>query len=157
MTVRPAVVVLAIAALAACDGGRNEQPATRTPPPRAIAPGDTIELDRWNLDEVVVRLEEAGLAVRRTEEPVAHPSLRQSGTRLRVSQSELHLFIYPDAPARQSDGASLPGETIPPDTVGAPAGRVIVTNNLIAIYYPRTELQFERVSNVLLARYVEDR
>jgi hypothetical protein len=83
--------------------------------------------------------------------------LEQRGELLRVGGSELRLFLYPDASARRSDGARLPSDRLPADTAGGRDGRVIATNNLIAVYYPRTELQLERVTNVLLARYTEDR
>ncbi len=144
-------------ALVACGGDTRPGDAGGTPPPRAVAPGDTVELDRWSLDEVAVRLEESGLAVQRTGEEVEYPGLRQQGELVRVGGSELHVFVYANAADRRADGENLPAAIAPADREGARLGRVIATNNLIAIYYPRTELQFERVSNVLLARYTQDR
>ncbi len=152
-----ALALFVAAALASCGGDTGSGDAGWTPPPRAVAPGDTVELDRWNLDEVVVRLGESGLAVQRTGEEVEYPGLRQQGELVRVGGSDLHVFVYASAADRRADGADLPPAITPADGEGARRGRVIATNNLIAIYYPRTELQFERVSNVLLARYTQDR
>lgn len=152
-----ALALSLVVVLASCGGDTRSGDAGWAPPPRAVAPGDTLELDRWNLDEVVVRLEESGLAVQRTGEEVDYPGLRQQGELVRVGGSDMHVFVYANAADRRADGADLPADLTPADVEGARRGRVIATNNLIAIYYPRTELQFERVSNVLLARYTQDR
>ena len=122
----------------------------------AVAESLAAARDEWNTPEVVKRLTEAGLVVIDSAEAARHPALRVDGRRLRLSRSELQLYVYENADALREDAADL-------DTVQAtarslvPPGerpRFIIVNNLIAILLTPSERLAERVQDVLMARHL---
>jgi hypothetical protein len=101
-------------------------------------------LDRWNKGEVIKRLAEAGLVVADSGSARPFVPLTRDGDRLLVSGSELLLYVYPDAAAREL-GYAAEWRTRP---------RVILVNNLIALHFTPNDRLAERVDNVLRARHL---
>ena len=122
----------------------------------AVAESVAAAEDKWNVPEVVKRLTEAGLVVVDSGEIVRHPALRVGGRRLRVSGSELQLYVYADAEARQADGADLDTTQTASGALRPPGQRprFVVVNNLIAIQLTPSERLAERVQDVLMARHL---
>ena len=123
--------------------------ADRSPVPREPEP------KQWTLKEVARRLTDGGLVVTDS----GRTSLRQSflaveGHRLRVSGSDLQVFIYPDPRSRTADSDRLdPARAAPPDAeidwVATP--HLIASGNLIAIHLTASERLAERVRLILEA------
>jgi len=103
---------------------------------------------------VFQRLDRAGLAPRRDSVTAAEPPLSIAGTALRIGNSDLEIYIYPDAPARERDEAKLDrtkyvGYESPVTMQAQPT--LIHSVNLIAILHSRNDHQRERVADALTA------
>lgn len=103
---------------------------------------------------MVERLDRAGLAPRIDSASVSESPLTPRGTLLRVGNSELELYVYPDTPARERDQAKLDrGRYLASD---APISMrvqptLIHSANLIAILHSRNDHQRERVADAITA------
>ena len=156
-----AALIAALALGCGVDTDRSPGEGASSAPPdsaRVAAAAESIAMarDEWNTPEVVKRLTEAGLVVIDSAETARHPALHVNGRRLRVSGSELQLYVYQNADALRQDAADL-------DTVPASAGalvppgerpRFIIVNNLIAILLTSSERLAERVQDALMARHL---
>ena len=116
-----------------------------------VAESLAVARDMWNKAEVVKRLEEAGLVVTDSGEKAREPTLHVEGERLQVSGGELDIYVYPDAAARERDGAGLDTATHWPPTNERP--RYIISGNLIAVLHTPRDRLAERVELVLTARH----
>lgn len=100
------------------------------------------------------RLDRAGLAPRRDSVSVSEAPLTPRGTQLRIGNSELELYIYPDAESRELEERKL--ERSKYVDYAAPVGMqalptLIHSANLIAILHSRNDHQRERVADALTA------
>lgn len=128
----------------------SEQQVTRVP---------QEEPKQWTLREVARRLTDGGLVVTdsgRTR--VRHSFLAVEGRQLRVSGSDVQVFVYPHPAARAADGDRLdPARATPPDVaidwVATP--HLIASGNLIAIHLTDNERLAERVRLILEAWHAE--
>jgi len=125
---------------------------------RAIAAAESAAtvLDEWNKAEVVKRLSEAGLVVSDRRNEVRQSFLSVSGELLEVSESELHLFIYPSIAAREADSQKLDTVSASPPNVAVSwkqPPHLIVSGKLLAIHLTHSEHLAERVADVLTARH----
>lgn len=154
-------VVLATALLA-CGGDRapDADSAVRAPEPEsstANAPAGATEEEpkQWTLREVARRLTDGGLVVTDSgRTSVRQPFLAVEGQHLRVSGSELLVFVYPDVASRRADSERLDPARVAPenmiiDWVAPP--HLIASGNLIAIHLTPNERLAERVRLVLEA------
>lgn len=154
--------VVLTAGILACHG--ESAPASDTtaragepPSPTAGASGGTADEEpkQWTLREIARRLTDGGLVVTDS----GHTRVRQSflsveGHHLRVSGSDLQVFLYPNASARRSDSNRLDSARVAPndmiiDWVAPP--HLIASGNLIAIHLTPNERLAERVRLVLEA------
>jgi hypothetical protein len=110
-----------------------------------------VARDLWNRAEVVRRLEEAGLVVTDSGKKAHDPVLHVEGDRLLVSGGQLEIYVYPDAEAREKDGAGLDTTLHGLPSIEKP--RYIISGNLIAILRTPHDRLAERVRNVLTARH----
>lgn len=146
-------------------GGKREQPAAATGASGAASPGGAAPAAAvtgaacpatglWTECAVFQRLDRAGLAPRRDSSSAAEPPLAIAGTRLRIGNSELEIYIYPDAKARERDEAKLERtkyvDYASPVTMQAQP-TLIRSVNLIAILHSRNDHQRERVADALTA------
>lgn len=155
------LVVLGTAVLA-CGGERSPDAdsarraserasSTAAPTPRAAED----EPKQWTPREVARRLTDGGLVVTDSgRTSVRHSFLAVEGKQLRVSGSDLQVFVYPDAAARRADSERLdPARAAPAtmiiDWVAPP--HLIASGNLIAIHLTPNERLAERVRLVLEA------
>ncbi len=123
----------------------------------AVRPAVTREEEptEWTLREVARRLTDGGLVVTdsgRTR--LRHSFLSVEGHHLKVSGSDLQVFIYPDPRARQADSDRIdPGRVAPEtmiiDWVATP--HLIASGNLLAIHLTPNERLAERVRLILEA------
>ena len=108
----------------------------------------------WSDCAVFQRLDRAGLAPRRDSTAATEPPLTVTGTGLRIGNSDLEIYIYPDASARERDEARLDRTKYvasdAPVTVQAQP-TLIRSANLIAILHSRNDHQRERVADALTA------
>jgi hypothetical protein len=154
--------VLATAALLACDKERSGSTTAETSSsprdsinaqPRAVAREE--EPKQWTLREVAKRLTEGGLVVTDSgRESVRHSFFDVEGRQLKVSGSDLQVFIYPDAGSRKADSDQLDTARVAPahmiiDWVATP--HLIASGNLIAIHLSPNERLAERVRLILEA------
>jgi hypothetical protein len=148
-------------ALLACGGERaadvdtvgrapeQESSATNAPARAAEEP------KQWTLREVARRLTDGGLVVTDSgRASVQHSFLAVEGRLLRVSGSDLQVFVYPDAASRRADSERLDPARVAPadmiiDWVATP--HLIASGNLIAIHLTPNERLAERVRLVLEA------
>lgn len=150
------------AAVLACGGERapDAGAASRTPEPasstaNAPAPATEEEPKQWTPREVARRLTDGGLVVTDSgRTSVRHSFLAVEGTQLRVSGSDLQVFVYPDVAARRADSERLDPARVAPasmiiDWVAPP--HLIASGNLIAIHLTPNERLAERVRLVLEA------
>ena len=162
MAARSTIVqgILIGVALTACGGGGGT-PAGRDSAhgafardsARASAAAESVATarDEWNKAEVVKRLTEAGLVVVDSARKARRPGLHVQGELLRVSGSDLELYLYPSAAARQRESAAVDTATHGMPSVTQP--RYIFSGNLIAVHITPSDRLAERVENVLTARH----
>jgi hypothetical protein len=146
------------AALAACGGGgapagRDTAHGTfaRDSARAAAAESVAAARDEWNRAEVVKRLTEAGLVVVDSGRKVRRAGLHVEGRLLRVSGSDLELYLYPNAAARQRESAAL--DTTMHGLPSAKQPRYIFSGNLVAVHVTPSDRLAERVENSLTARH----
>ncbi len=149
-------------AVLACGGDRapDVDAAARAPEPasstaNAPARATAEEPKQWTVREVARRLTDGGLVVTDS----GRTSVRQSflaveGRRLRVSGSDLQVFVYPDVASRRADSERLDPARVAPenmmiDWVAPP--HLVASGNLIAIHLTPNERLAERVRLVLEA------
>ena len=113
------------------------------------------EPKQWTLREVARRLTDGGLVVTDSGRTGVRQSfLTVEGHRLRVSGSDLQVFIYADPRARKTDSDRLDTARVAPadadiDWVATP--HLIASGNLIAIHLTPNERLAERVRLILEA------
>lgn len=162
LRVTAAIVVAAVGACSRPDADRRATSGAAAPPVnaeslRVAAAAESVAnaRDAWNMAELVKRLTEAGLVVDDPHKPVRHPPLAKVGQLLTVGGNELQVFIYDNADARRLESAKL--DTAPPPPGAAPSliprPHYIISNNLIVIHSIPSEVQTERLENVLTARH----
>jgi hypothetical protein len=153
---------LLLAGLLACTGDRA--PGADSGATHARAPmGSERETTRvaeeeptqWTLREVARRLTDGGLVVTDSgRTSVRHSFLAVEGHQLRVSGSDLQVFVYPDAAARRADSDRIDTTRVAPADMDidwvAPA-HLIASGNLIAIHLTPNERLAERVRLILEA------
>ena len=153
---------LLLTGLIACTGDRapgSDSGATNAPAPTTSERETTRvaeeEPKQWTLREVTRRLTDGGLVVTDSgRTSVRHSFLAVEGHQLRVSGSDLQVFVYPDAAARGVDSEPLDSARVAPDDMVidwvAPP-HLIASGNLIAIHLTANERLAERVRLVLEA------
>jgi hypothetical protein len=113
------------------------------------------EPTQWTLREVARRLTDGGLVVTDSgRTPVRQSFLAVEGRQLRVSGSDLQVFIYPDPASRAADGDRIDTARVAPanmiiDWVATP--HLIASGNLIAIHLTPNARLAERVRLILEA------
>ena len=154
-------VVLATAVLACrSDLDPDADSATRAPEPASSTAGTSgrateDEPTQWTLREVARRLTDGGLVVTDSgRTSVRHSFLVVEGHLLRVSESDLQVFVYPDAASRRADSERLDPARVAPenmiiDWVAPP--HLVASGNLIAIHLTPNDRLAERVRLVLEA------
>lgn len=161
-----ALLVLAVVVSTAGCGGEKEGAArpsggangasaagTGNDASRAVAAAESLAVarDLWNKAEVVRRLEEAGLVVADSGKEASQPALHVKGEKLTVSGGELEIYVYPDAAAREKDGAGLDTTQHGLPSIYRP--RYIISGNLIAILHTPRDRLAEQVELVLTSRH----
>lgn len=132
---------------------RSAADSTVNPPTRAAALQE--EPKQWTPTEVARRLTDGGLVVTDSgRERVRHFFLAVEGRQMRVSGSDLQVFIYPDAASRKADSDRIDTTRVAPgdsdiDWVTTP--HLIASGNLIAIHLTQNERLAERVRLILEA------
>ena len=110
---------------------------------------------QWTLREVARRLTDGGLVVTDSgRASVRHVFLDVEGRQLKVSGSDLQVFIYPDPDARKADSDQIDPERVAPETmiidwVATP--HLIASGNLLAIHLTPNARLAERVRLILEA------
>jgi hypothetical protein len=113
------------------------------------------EPTQWTVHEVARRLTDGGLVVTDSGRmSVQHSFLAVEGRQLRVSGSDLQIFVYPDAASRRADSERLDSARVAPsdrviDWVAPP--HLIASGNLLAIHLTANERLAERVRLILEA------
>lgn len=162
---RSARWMLAAAALLAC----GEERAANTTGRTSAATGDSTRAEtpaprqeeptQWTLREVARRLTDGGLVVTDSgRASVRHSFLTVAGHHLKVSGSDLHVFIYPDPGARKADSDRIDPVRVAPETmiidwVATP--HLIASGNLLAIHLTLNERLAERVRLILEAWHAD--
>ncbi len=156
-------LVAAVGLVAACEGRTPEPGATDT---TAIAPPTPVQasvadtgcplVGDWQLCSVEDRLKRAGLVTERLPDSAAYDFLHVTGVRYRVGagDDEVHVFIYPTAPARIADTGKLDSLTLSPrgERRSYRVTPLLVTSaNLAAIVFTLNERTSERLSLALSA------
>ncbi|MGQ0712526.1 MAG: hypothetical protein ACT4PJ_02210 [Gemmatimonadaceae bacterium] len=149
-------------ALHACGGERapeTDSPSTReaalpAPPPAASA-APQEEPNQWTRGEIARRLTDGGLVITDSgRTTVRHSFLAVDGHQMRVSGSDLQVFIYPNPAARRGDSERLDSVRVAPEDMTidwvAPA-HLIASGNLIAIHLTPNGRLAERVRLILEA------
>jgi hypothetical protein len=155
---RVGCLIVSIALIACTREPANETESdsslsTSTPARGARVPEE--EPKQWTPKEVARRLTDGGLVVTDS----GRTSVRQSflaveGRQMRVSGSDLQVFIYPDAASRKADSDRIDTARVAPgdsdiDWVTTP--HLIASGNLIAIHLTPNERLAERVRLILEA------
>ena len=113
------------------------------------------EPTQWTLREVARRLTDGGLVVTDSgRSRVRHSFVSVEGNLLKVSGSDLQVFIYPDPRLRKTDSDRIDPTRVAPatmiiDWVATP--HLIASGNLLAIHLTPNERLAERVRLVLEA------
>lgn len=122
---------------------------------RAAATGESVAKarDEWNPAEVTKRLTEAGLVVVDAKHRVTRNGIGGQGALLRVSGSDLEVYLYPSAAERrrQTAGLDTAASPFPPGSPLRP--RYVIAGNLIAVLLTARDELEERVENALMARH----
>jgi hypothetical protein len=109
----------------------------------------------WQPCNVFERLDRAGLAPRvDSSAPATEPPLTIEGRLLRVGNSELEVYLYADAAARERAQRTLDRAQYveyPAPVPMKPVPTLIQSANLLAILHSRNDHQRERVSDALTA------
>jgi hypothetical protein len=153
------VLLLVVVALVACSEERSsDTPAAETaavpssPSARAV---NEVEPTQWTLREVARRLTDGGLVVIDSgRTAIRHDFIAVEGRLMRVSGSDLQVFIYPDPKARTADSERIDPTRVAPadatiDWIAKP--HLIASGNLIAIHLTDNERLAERVRLILEA------
>ena len=151
---------LAAIALVACgDEGNKANVDLDTPRPESSggqpAAATEPEPKQWTVREVAKRLTDGGLVVTDSGTTrIRHSFLAVEGHHLRVSGSDLQVFIYPDPQSRRADSDPIDPARVAPatmiiDWVATP--HLIASGNLIAIHLTPNERLAERVRLILEA------
>ena len=151
---------LAAITLVACgdDGNRVRVALDTSRPESSVAqPAAAVEPEpkQWTVREVAKRLTDGGLVVTDSGATrIRHSFLAVEGHHMRVSGSDLQVFIYPDPQSRRADSDPIdPARVAPPtmiiDWVATP--HLIASGNLIAIHLTPNERLAERVRLILEA------
>ena len=117
------------------------------------------EPTEWTLREVARRLTDGGLVVTDSgRTPIRQSFFAVEGHQLRVSGSDLQVFIYADPRARKVDSDRLDTTRVAPhdmiiDWVAQP--HLIASGNLLAIHLTPNERLAERVRLILEAWHAE--
>jgi hypothetical protein len=151
---------LAAIALVAC-GDERESASSDLDTSRAGSPAvqptaaAAEEPKQWTVREVAKRLTDGGLVVTDSGATRIRQSfLAVEGHHMRVSGSDLQVFIYPDPQARKADSERIDSVRVAPadmiiDWVATP--HLIASGNLIAIHLTPNERLAERVRLILEA------
>jgi hypothetical protein len=145
--------------LVACERGAKPETIDSAPAPVVAAvPAAPRPLcpatGQWAECSIFERLDRAGLAPRKDSAGAAEAPLTPKGLLLRVGNSELELYIYPDIPAREREEGRLDRTKYLeyPAPVGmTPLPTLIRSANLIAVLHSRNEHQRERVTDAITA------
>jgi hypothetical protein len=153
---------LAATALLACGNDRAREAATVRDSPRPDSareqPAARVreeEPKQWTLREVARRLTDGGLVVTDSgRRSVRYAFLAVEGRQMRVSGSDVQIFIYPDPRSRKADSERLDTTRVAPvgatvDWAAAP--HLIASGNLIAIHLTPSGRLAERVRLILEA------
>jgi hypothetical protein len=157
-----ATLVLATLALLACSNEQAGETGRVSDSPR-FQPANTPQAARvpheepkqWTQREVAKRLSDGGLVITDSgRTSVRHSFLSVEGLQMRVSGSDLQVFIYPDPGSRKADSDRLDTARVAPasmiiDWVATP--HLIASGNLIAIHLTPNERLAERVRLILEA------
>ena len=156
-------ILLSAAAAVGCRGGGQQAAshdtatsASSSVPPAPAGKTDCPATGQWTACAVFDRLDHAGLAPRRDSSgaKVQLSPLTTPGSRLTLGNSELDVFIYPDAGARERDESHLDRskyiEATDEPTLRGEA-TLIRNVNLLAVLHSRNDHQRERVSDALTA------
>ena len=157
-----ALITLAMMGFLAC---------SEEPEPRASAAADSVHAEsasgpaptatreeapkQWTLKEVAKRLTDGGLVVTDSgRSAIRHSFLGVEGRLMRVSGSDLQVFIYPDPASRKTDSDQIDTTRVAPatamiDWVTTP--HLIASGNLIAIHLTPNARLAERVRLILEA------
>ena len=117
------------------------------------------EPTEWTLHEVARRLTDGGLVVTDSgRKPIRQSFLAVEGHQLRVSGSDLQVFVYADPRARKTDSDRLDTARVAPadmiiDWVATP--HLIASGNLLAIHLTPNDRLAERVRLILEAWHAE--
>jgi hypothetical protein len=117
------------------------------------------EPKQWTLREIARRLTDGGLVVTDSgRSTVRQPFLSAEGHLLKVSGSDLQVFVYADPAARRADSDRLDTARVaPPDAIidwVAPP-HLIASGNLLAIHLTPNERLAERVRLILEAWHAD--
>lgn len=140
---------------AAEDSSSHTDSSSRQPAARAREEEPT----QWTLREVARRLTDGGLVVTDSgRTPIRQSFLGAEGHQLRVSGSNLQVFIYADPRARKAhsdrlDTARAASQDMVIDP-GAPP-HLIASGNLLAIHYTANDRLAERVRLILEAWHAD--
>lgn len=113
------------------------------------------EPKQWTLREVARRLTDGGLVITDSGRTgVRHSFLAVEGRQMRVSGSDLQVFIYPDPRSRKADSERLDTVRVAPvdatiEWVATP--HLVASGNLIAIHLTPSGRLAERVRLILEA------
>lgn len=137
------------------DSSRVMAPAAITQQPAPVqGKAECPATGLWSECAVFQRIERAGLAPRVDSAGATEPPLTPRGHLLRVGNSELELYIYPDAPSREREASTLDREKYVDHSAPLPMRprpTLIQSANLIAILHSRNDHQRERVADAIAA------
>ena len=155
---RVGCLFVSIALLACTREPANETASDSSLSTSAPAQGARVpeeEPKQWTPKEVARRLTDGGLVVTDSGRAgVRHFFLAVEGRQMKVSGSDLQIFIYPDEVSRKADSDRLDTARVAPgdsdiDWVATP--HLIASGNLIAIHLTPNERLAERVRLILEA------
>jgi hypothetical protein len=153
--------MLAVVVLAACgtDRSSSSPAASGSATSDSARPSATAapepEPTQWTLREVAKRLTDGGLVVTDSGRTlIRHSFLAVEGHLMRVSGSDLQVFLYPDPGSRKADSEKIDTARVAPadmiiDWVATP--HLVASGNLIAIHLTPNERLAERARLILEA------
>ena len=160
-----ALIALAVTGVIACGG---------EPEPRVNAAANSVQAEsasgpaaapredapkQWTLKEVAKRLTDGGLVISDSgRTAIRHSFLAVEGRLMRVSGSDLQVFIYPDPASRKADSDQIDTARVAPatamiDWVTTP--HLIASGNLVAIHLTPNARLAERVRLILEAWHAD--
>lgn len=145
--------------LVACERGAKPVPIDSAPPATVASPAPAVPpgcpaTGQWAECSVFERLDRAGLAPRRDSAGADEWPLKLKGSLLRVGNSELELYLYPDPAARERAEATIDRSKYleyPAPVAMNPIPTLIRSANLIAVLNSRNEHLRERVNDAITA------